>query len=267
MRLERSFLFVPADRPERYLKAVATGTDSVVVDLEDAVLPEAKSPARQTLSDWLDGPAAVPIAVRVNGFGTPWHADDLDLVVGNRRVETVILPKADDRRTLEALTNALAPHQKLIALVETIRGYFDIRDLAKAHGLSRIAFGSVDFCTETGIKGLGAELDAVRTELVIASRAAGLPAPIEGVTLDVSDHAMLAADIDRARRFGFGAKLCIHPSQVQSVNAGFSPLAEEIAWAQRVVESARAGGAVVVDGKLVDRPIVEQARQLLLSVA
>ena len=164
---------------------------------------------------------------------------------------------------LEVVAAALKPGQRLIALVETIRGYFSLRSLAEAPGLTRIAFGSVDFCNETGIRGLGSELNAIRTEIVVASRAAGLAPPVEGVTIAVKDEAMLAEDIDRARRFGFGGKLCVHPAQVDVVNRGFSPSPEELDWARRVVAAASVSGAVTVDGKLVDKPVVEQARSML----
>jgi citrate lyase subunit beta/citryl-CoA lyase len=263
MAAERSFLFVPGDRPERYGKALATAADRVVIDLEDAVLPDAKQASRDRIADWLAGPQARDVAIRINGSETPWQADDLRLVAGARHVAAVILPKAESRATLEAVSERLKPGQRLIALVETIRGYLDLRAFAGSRGLTRIAFGSVDFCNETGIRGLGSELDAIRTELVIVSRWAGLEPPVEGVTVAVRDDALLAEDIDRARRFGFGGKLCIHPSQVDAVNRGFSPTAEEIDWAQRVVAAASQGGAVTVDGKLVDWPVVEQARKIL----
>jgi citrate lyase subunit beta/citryl-CoA lyase len=176
-----------------------------------------------------------------------------------------MLPKAETREALERIADRVGPNRQVLALMETVRGYMNLRDLAGSRGLSRIAFGSVDFCAETGIRGLGSELDAIRTELVIVSRWASLDAPIEGVTLAVKDDALLAEDIHRARRLGFGAKLCIHPSQVEPVNRGFSATAEEIDWAERVVTAAADGGAVTVDGKLVDRPVVEQAEKILRS--
>jgi citrate lyase subunit beta/citryl-CoA lyase len=263
---ERSFLFVPGDRPERYLKALDTPADRVIIDLEDAVLPDAKAQARETLARWLAGPDARDIAVRINSAGSDWHEADLALVAGNPRVVGVMLPKADRKADIEAVAARLAPHQSLIALVETIRGYLDLRQFAGARGLARLAFGSVDFCAETGIRGLGMELDAVRTELVIVSRAHGLAPPVEGVTIAVKDAELLGIDIDRARRFGFGGKLCIHPSQVEAVNTGFSATPQEIDWAHRVIAAAAQGGAVTVDGKLVDKPVVDLAEKLLASV-
>ena len=219
---ERSLLFVPGARPERFAKALAAGADLGVIDLEDAVLPNAKEAARRTVGEWLSGAQGQNVAVRVNAPGTPWHDDDMDVVADAPHVVSLVLPKADERESLEASAARLAAGQQLIALVETVQGYLDVRRLVFARGLSRIAFGSVDFCSEAGIRGLGSELDPIRLELVVASRAAGLMPPIEGVTIAEEDACLLSADIDRARRLGFGGKLCIRPSQVEAVNRGFS---------------------------------------------
>ncbi len=264
---DRSYLFVPADRPERFAKALATGADCVVIDLEDAVLPAAKTAARDTLHTWLAGPDARPVAVRVNAADTAWHRDDLAALAGLPAVVGLMLPKADTPDAIASVAARVPVGGSLVALIETVRGYMDLRQLVRVPGLSRLAFGSVDFCTEAGIAGMGAELDAVRTELVLASRSAGLEPPIEGVTLAVTDAQALLADIDHARRFGFGGKLCIHPSQVAAVNAGFSPDPTQIDWAQRVLAAcAGSHGAVTVDGKLVDRPILIQAQAILEAV-
>jgi citrate lyase subunit beta/citryl-CoA lyase len=265
MPVERSFLFVPGDRPERFAKALAAGADRVVVDLEDAVLPDAKSAARDNVASWCAGAEAAEIAVRINGSETAWSADDLRLVAALSNVTAVILPKAEDRAVIEAIASRLGRQQRLVALVETVRGYLNRHEIARSRGVTRMAFGSVDFCTETGIRGLGSELDPVRVELVIASAAAGLAPPVEGVTIDIRSETVLAQDVDRARRLGFGGKLCIHPSQVGAVNEGFAPGEDEIRWAERVVAASRSSGATTVDGRLVDKPVIEQARRVLAS--
>lgn len=265
---ERSFLFVPADRPERFAKALATGADRVVIDLEDAVLPDNKAHSRDRLADWLDGADARPVMVRVNAVDTDWHGDDLKTLARLPKVAGLMLPKADTAEAIASVRAFLPQERPLVALIETIRGYLDLRSLVRTPGLSRLAFGSVDFCTETGIGGLGSELDAIRTELVVVSRGAGLPPPVEGVTLNVKDTAALEEDVRHAKRFGFGGKLCIHPDQVAATNRGFSPATVEIDWARRVVAaSTGTHGAVTVDGKLVDRPVVAQARAILSRIA
>lgn len=268
MRPERSWLFCPADRPERFERALASGADRVVLDLEDAVLPAAKGAARAGLATWLDarpGPCAV---VRVNAAGTPWHEDDLAALLGRRGLAGVMLPKSDDPALLGALADRLGGQGVLVALVETVRAMARLREVAAVPGLHRLAFGSVDFCLEAGIRGYGEELNAVRTQLVLACALAGLAGPIEGVTMGLKDPALLEQDVDRARRFGFSGKLCIHPAQVGPVNRGLSPSETEIGWARRVVAAcAQGGGAIVVDGKLVDRPVRLQAEAILGSLA
>jgi len=266
MVLERSFLFVPGDRPERFIKALGAGADRVIIDLEDAVLPGAKEAARDHIANWASSSEAKEIAVRVNAIDTVWNSDDLRLVASLPNIVAVILPKAESRKTVEAIAARLQRRQQLIALVETSLGYVDRLDLARSRGLSRLAFGSVDFCSETGIRGLGSELDPVRLELVITSAATGLPPPIDGVTLEVKNAELLAADIDRTRRLGCGGKLCIHPAQVVAVNEGFSPTGDEIDWAKRVIAASSTSGAVTVDGKLVDKPVLDQARKILAAV-
>lgn len=264
---DRSLLFVPGDRPERFEKAASAGADRIVIDLEDAVLPEAKAVARDNVANWLSKEGPVQVAVRVNDTGTSWFSEDMALAVSLPRVTAIILPKAERKATVEAVAARLNRGQQLIALVETAAGYVDRVEIARARGVGRLAFGSVDFCADTGMKDLGDDLNGIRIELVIASAVAGLPAPIEGVTLSVRDAAALDLDIARATRLGFGGKLCIHPSQVAPVNAGFSPSAEELVWAERVIAAASLQGATVVDGKLVDKPVMDRARKLLAARA
>jgi citrate lyase subunit beta/citryl-CoA lyase len=267
MRAERSYLFCPGDRPERFGKALATGADRVVLDLEDAVLPEAKARARDGIVEWLRN-ADRKVMVRVNASGTPWHADDVAALASSSGLAGIMVPKAEDPAVLASVRNQIGAEPALVALVETARGVADLRRVASAPGLQRLAFGSVDFCTETGIRGYGSELDFVRGQMVLESSLANLAAPIEGVTIEVKRDDILREDVARARRFGFGAKLCIHPSQVEAVNAGFSPSQAEIDWARRVIAACETdAGAIVVDGKLVDRPVRLQAEAILHHAA
>jgi len=257
--MPRSYLFVPADRPERYAKALASGADAVIVDLEDAVAPPAKEGARAALSDWLvhgTGKAIARLIVRINAADTPWFADDLALV-RSTRVGAVMLPKAERRDDLERI-----PHDCLLALIETAAGVDALREVARTPHVQRLVFGSIDLQADLGIAGDDQELLLFRSQLVLESRLAGIAAPVDGVCTAIDDVAALEAQTLRARRFGFGAKLCIHPRQIDAVNRGFAPSAEELAWAQRVIEASTAagGGAVAVDGKMVDKPVLLRAR-------
>jgi citrate lyase subunit beta / citryl-CoA lyase len=203
------------------------------------------------------------VLLRINAPGTEWFADDLRLCAGDA-VSGVMLPKAERVADLDTLRHA-APGRALIPLVETAAGFDHLRALAGAAGVQRLAFGSIDFQLDLGITGDGIELLHFRSQLVLASRLASLPAPIDGVTTALDDDAPVARDAQAARRLGFGAKLCIHPRQVAAVNAAFTPSAAELDWARRVIDAVEraSGAAVAVDGKMVDRPVLMRAREVL----
>ncbi len=258
-RVARSFLFVPGDRPERLAKAVASGAHEVIVDLEDAVAPAAKSQARDAVGTWLaDGGRAV---VRINGCGTPWFEEDIAMLRGAAACR-VMLPKAEPE-SLAGLARAL-PGRPVIALVETVVGFLEVREVATARGVERLAFGSVDFAAESGIADEGEAMTAVRTRIVLESCRAKLTAPIDGVGLEFNEEGAMRADALRARQLGFGGKLCIHPRQVAAVNAAFRPSPQELDWAQRVLAAfdGSGGAATAVDGKMIDKPVVERAMRI-----
>jgi citrate lyase subunit beta/citryl-CoA lyase len=259
----RSYLFVPGDRPERFDKALATGAHAVIVDLEDAVTPERKEQARAAIAQWLEK-ATSRVFIRINPEGTDWHDEDRELL-DSPAVAGVMVPKAEEATSIARLARHLGDGQELIPLVETVAGHFEAAALARVPRVSRLAFGSIDFMSDSGIQSDAEELDAVRTNLVLVSRHAGLRAPIDGVSLAIDDAAQLEQDVRRSRRFGMGAKLCIHPKQVAVVHAGFAPKPEEVAWARRVLDALASGplGAIAVDGKLVDRPIALRAEAIL----
>ncbi len=255
-----SYLFVPATRPERFDKALAAGADRVIIDLEDAVAPADKDSAREALAGWLDH--GKPVAVRINSSDTDWFARDLALC-GHVNVAEVILPKAADVADVKRVTAAGAKAVKL--LIESAQGIAHLNALAACDKVVRLIFGTIDFCVDMGIENDDRELDYFRSQLVLASKLAGLAAPVDGVTTAIDNVALLTADILRGKRFGFGAKLCIHPKQVATVNASYLPQPDDIAWATRVIDAAGAadGAAVQVDGKMVDKPVLIRAERIL----
>lgn len=259
---KRSFLFVPGNRPARFDKACSAGADVVILDLEDAVAPAEKSSAREAINAWL-GPDK-HVYLRLNGADTAWFAEDLELL-GRPGVTGVVLPKAERAEQIDAVTARSPKHLSIMPLIETALGLWHVERIAKASGVELLAFGSVDFQLDTGISGEGDELLLARSQLVLVSRVAGLSPPIDGVTMAIDDEAVLRADVDRARLLGFGGKLCIHPKQVAAINAGFAPQPAELAWARQVMQAAANAqdNAVRLDGKLIDRPIIERARTLL----
>jgi citrate lyase subunit beta/citryl-CoA lyase len=273
LALARTFLFVPADRPERHARALAAGTGGVIVDLEDAVAPERKAPAREGLAASF---AAMPEAdrqrllVRINASGTPWHDEDragVAALVAQGLIAGVVLPKAERAADLRRLAEVIGTKGLLVPLIESAAGLAAVDELAAASQVLRLAFGNLDFQADVGLAcdADEAELVPVRLALLLATRRAGLPAPIDGVTADWRDAQRLAADTARARRGGFGAKLCIHPDQVAPVHAALGPSAGELAWARRVIDAIRSagGGVVSLDGRMVDAPVVRLAERLL----
>ncbi|WP_433803044.1 HpcH/HpaI aldolase/citrate lyase family protein [Actinomycetospora sp. CA-084318] len=254
-----TFLFVPGSRPDRFDKAAAAGADVVVLDLEDAVAPDGKDEARRAVGQWLDGGSATgTVVVRINGADTPWFADDLAAVAG--RDVVVMLPKAG-LPWPAALAEAGV---EVLALVETAAGLLAAAEVASSPNVVRLAFGSVDLASELGTD--HADRDAMahaRAVLALASRAAGLPGPVDGVTTAVRDEELLVADCRHALSRGFTAKLCIHPAQIGPADRALRPDEDTVRWAHAVVEAAAGGGVAVVDGAMVDRPVVDRARAIL----
>jgi citrate lyase subunit beta / citryl-CoA lyase len=256
-----SFLFVPGDRPDRFEKALTRGAEEVIVDLEDGVSQEAKSTARDGLRRAAHSRAAL---LRINQIGTEHHRADLAAIDALPWVEGVILPKVEDADEVRQCCGALPPRVAVVALVETARGVENVGRIAQS-GVVRIMFGSVDFLADIGAAPHRDALSYPRSRLVVASRSAGLPPPVDGPCLATHDAGAVEEEARDARRLGMGGKLCIHPAQVGQVHTGFSPSVDELTWARRVLEAAASahGGAFSFDGRMVDEPVLASAQQVL----
>ena len=260
--MRRAFLFVPGNRPDRYVKACASGAGHVIVDLEDAVAPAEKPAARRSLVEWLGTGRAV--AVRVNAPGSEWLVDDLR-ACAHESVSAIVLPKAEAAQDIEQVAS-ICGARPVLPLVETARGLLNALSVAQAPNVRALLFGSLDF--QADLDASDDDLLFARSQLVLVSRVAGIGAPIDGVTQAIDDPELLRRDCQRARQLGFGGKLCIHPRQVDTVNRCFSPSAEDVGWARRVVDAfAQSGGnAARLDGKMVDRPVLLRAQAILAEV-
>ena len=261
----RSYLFVPGNRPDRFGKAFAAVADAVIIDLEDAVAPQDKESARSAIAEWaISHPALAGAAlVRINDDASSWFEADLDLL---RAIVPAgaMLPKAESARQVARLAAALAPSTGVLALIESACGLLAVEDIAVAPRVQRLAFGTIDYAFDLGLSDDPRGLLYPGCRIALASRAAGLAPPIAGVTLALDDESTLADDMALARACGFGAKLCIHPSQVAAVHRALAPSVQQLDWARRVLAAAQAGqGAVQVDGKMVDRPVLLKAQALL----
>lgn len=268
--LPRSYLFVPGDRPERFGKALASGADAVVLDLEDAVQPASKQAAREAIAAFVPACSqAARLVLRINADDSAEFAHDLALL-SHHPVAAIMVPKAERAATLHAVRHACGS-ACLLPLVESAKGVLASEALARVSGVQRLVFGTLDYALDMGLEGelaTTAGLDAPAAWLALSSRAAGIGSPVAGVTAAIDDEAQLLADLARARAHGFGAKLCIHPRQVAAIHIALAPTPEERAWALRVLAAAEgAHGAVQLDGRMVDRPVIERARRILSRTA
>jgi citrate lyase subunit beta/citryl-CoA lyase len=262
-------LFVPGDRPERFAKATAAGAGVVIIDLEDAVAPDAKSAALAAAVEAVapsDGGASVHALVRVNPQGSGHYDADITLLLSAARTPGsgllgIVVPKAEDAHALRQLRADMPNHLALVPLVESALGVVNALDLARVPGVTRLAFGAIDFALDIDADGGDRFLDHARSQLVLASRAAGIAAPLDSPPADIKDLARVAESARLARNFGFGGKLCIHPAQLATVQGAFAPTKADVEWALSVIGAE--GGAAQVDGQMIDRPVTERAKRIL----
>jgi citrate lyase beta subunit len=262
----RSFLFAPGNDERKLRKALSSGADAVVADLEDAVTPAEKTAARTLAVSVLaeaDGDALR--LVRVNAADSEWIADDVE-AVGSVGLDGLVLPKA----TAAAAGAVAGLGLPVVAIVETPAGVRGAFELATTAAVEALVLGAIDLGLALGLEPRedGLELLFARSSLVVDSAAAGLRGPIDRVWTTLRDDTGLQRDCALARSLGFRGKACIHPEQVPVVNDAFSPSGEELARARDIVRAfeeaaANGRGAVAFDGEMIDLPVVERARQLL----
>src|SRR6201996_3597646 len=261
----RSLLFVPGSDESKLSGADQAGADAVVADLEDSVPASAQAAAREHVARLVPRMSAPARMVRVNPAGSEFFADDLALVRAVRP-DAVVLPKA-----VPAAAAALAREGlPIIAIVETAAGVRAAYDIARVPHVAALLLGAVDLAAELGLEESrdGLELQYFRSRLVTDSAAAGRRAPVDAVYTRIDDPEGLAAHARSGRALGMGGKACIHPAQVPVVNELFRPSPELVDWAARAVAAAAAAagrgvGAVAMDGRMVDAPVLARARRIL----
>lgn len=263
-----NFLFVPGTRPERFSKALDSGANAVVIDLEDAVPEEDKQEARNAIrTAWptFSDEQKNRLVIRTNAPGTQFYSADL-ILAQELNVTCILIPKSESVDEVNGAALIL-PNTAIIPMIETALGLDNLREIANANQVIRLALGNLDLQADLGMTcdQDESELQTARYQIVLASRIAKIAPPIDGVTPSTDDSARISNDAQRAKRMGFGAKLCIHPKQVAIVKAAFMPSDEELAWAHRVVEADQAskGGAVKLDGRMIDRPVVLLAQRTI----
>jgi citrate lyase subunit beta/citryl-CoA lyase len=275
MRL-RSLLFVPGDRPDRMAKALGSGADALILDLEDAVAPAAKAEARRAVAAFLNANSAARLWVRVNPLDGPEFDKDLAAVLPSHP-DGIVLPKAEGGESVAELSRRLAERgnatAKIMAIAtETPAAMFQLGSYGGLKRLEALTWGAEDLPAAIGAA-TSREPDGrftppyelARSLCLFGAAAAGV-APIETVYPDFGDREGLAAYADRARRDGFTGMMAIHPVQVPAINAAFTPSEAEVAHARRVVEAFEAqpgAGALSLDGRMIDRPHLVQAQRIL----
>lgn len=252
-------LFLPATRPDRLGKALNSGADAIILDLEDAVSADRKVAAREGLAGLIVEGTTVPVLLRINASDSAFFDEDVAACI-TLPLAAIILPKASDAAVCAAVARRTG--RPVIGLVETALGLHQVHEVA--HACARLAFGSIDFAADLGIAHAPEALAYARATLVMASRLADLPAPWDGVTVATDDAEAVLADCRHSVAMGFGGKLLIHPAQIAPARAGFAPNEAEYAWATRVVAAAEStSDALKLDGEMIDAPVVARAQQIL----
>jgi citrate lyase subunit beta/citryl-CoA lyase len=277
----RSLLFVPGHRARFYEKLAEFRPDAVIVDLEDAVPPAEKALARTMVRERLGGPlvAGLQVFVRVNAVDTPYFRDDVRAVVASG-LDGIFLPKAGTAEDIHVVNMLLAQSElrldmtmgtvRIVPIVESVMGVVNAHELADASPrVLALAFGAEDFSLDLGVERTreGVETRYPRAQVALAAHAAGRLA-IDTPWTAIDDPDGLLRETVEGRQLGYIAKQAIHPSQIGTIHQVFTPTADEVAWAERVVTAyneaiARGTGAINLDGKLIDVPMVARAQRVL----
>jgi citrate lyase subunit beta/citryl-CoA lyase len=276
----RSFLFAPGNHARRVEKALTLPADAVILDLEDAVAISEKPATRELVVAAFGQPRHGRLYLRVNAYTTEWCYADI-VTIARSGLDGIILPKVETADQLRSIDWLLANLERerglpvggidLVPIIETALGMSNIGAIAGSGSRTkRLAFGAGDYTLDLGMVWSRdeAELLPARSAVVMASRAAGIEPPLDTVWADLRDAEGFALSARRAAELGFQGKMCIHPDQIAVTNAAFSPSAQQLSWAARVVaafEEAEAKGlaSIQLDGQFIDYPIVQRARQVI----
>ncbi len=270
----RSYLYVPGSDPRRIEKALASEADAVILDLEDAVAPNRKEEARETIAGFLRSRHEKPVFVRVNAPGSALAEEDIEAVAGPN-LAGLRLPKTESAETVRQVAGRLEDLEceaAIQCLIESALGLELAFEIARAHErVVGLSLGEADLAADLGVRDEAGLLYA-RSRLVVASRAAGLPSPVQSVYTNVRDEEGLRRSTEEGKKGGFVGRSAIHPNQLSTINEVFTPTEEEVAEAKdllaRLKESTGtgAGGFAMEDGRFVDEAVVGSAR-LTLALA
>jgi citrate lyase subunit beta/citryl-CoA lyase len=267
----RSVLFVPSTRPDRFAKALDSGADAVIFDLEDSVEAGKKGDARKQLALFFGGPkteSPVMRLIRCNVVGSRWIKDDLDLIA-HLPADGIVVPKVETPAQIDEIARSGAS-RTIVPILETARGVLNAMSIANTTAsIPALLFGAEDLTAQMGIPRTldGEELVFARSQIALAATTIGAVA-VDAVFIDINKTDELRRDAERARALGFRGKMCIHPAQVPIVNDVFTPSAEELEKAQRIVDAyeaarVRGEGVIRLDDQMIDAPVAARAKRLL----
>ena len=280
MQANRTYLFAPGNHPRKVEKVFDTGTDVVILDLEDAVAISEKAATRKVVGESLQRPRKCRGYVRINALDTEFTFGDVEAVVA-KGVDGIVLPKVERPADLQMVDWMMTSLERqrglpeggidLMPIIETGKGVAHVREICGAVGrLKRVAFGAGDYTRDMAIEWTmhEGELAHARAEIVLASRINDLQPPIDTVFIHINEHEHFKNSAILARQFGYQGKMCIHPNQIAATNDAFTPTAEEVAWSRKVItafqEAEAAGSASIqVEGYFVDYPIVVKAERVV----
>ena len=251
-------------RPDRFQKAVNSGTDAIIIDLEDAVPPEEKDSARANLSS-IKETLGVAIYVRINPAPTAWHLEDL-ATLSAIDLHHLVLPKVKSVDDVQRVCDRLASGGQIIAQIESARGVENALEIIAHPAVGQLAFGPADFYLDMGVDDSPLIRTHVLVRLSLASKAVGKALPLDGPCFDVRNPAPIIEECAAARMAGAGGKLCVHPTQIAAVREQFLPRSREIEWARRVLLAGKQGGVHLLDGQMIDAPLIARARSVLQRI-
>lgn len=270
----QTLLFVPANRPERFNKALASGADAIIIDLEDAVPATDKDTAYESLTNWLNEQPEKSVLIRTNTTDSPWLTKDI-AICQLPAVAGVVIPKAEDVAALTEL--ARLTEQPLLPFIESAYAFSQLDAIAAAPGVARLVFGKLDLALDLGMEyppPVGEPLDEsvflyARSQLVMSSRINGLAAPIDAVYTAIHDPKGLNAYARQGMRLGFSGFLLIHPAQVAPAQRALLPTSAQITWAKHILaaQEREQGAVVAVSGNMVDVPVMARAKRIMETVA
>jgi citrate lyase subunit beta/citryl-CoA lyase len=273
-RLDTVYLFAPGNSKNKIEKALNSGSDAIIIDLEDAVVSSEKDESRRLVYAVLQEirPMNPKVYVRINSISTPWFFDDIKMVKMLEGLTGIMIPKCNDKTPITVAGELLGYELEIIPLIESAEGVMNVeRILASDKRVKKVAFGSVDFALDIGVDWSeeGLERMYAMSKIVLASRVQGAEPPIDAVFPIIDQEQSFRSDARKGKQIGFFGKMIIHPRHIEWVKEVYTPSPKQMEWSLRVIrtyENGNHSGAIDLEGKLIDRPVYMLAKRLTQSL-